>query len=116
MLYYFCIVTLSCLLLAFPARAGQKICESPPDSSRATLELPGRMENTLYVKGEPTGRFLLRFEWICRKGHIYREAGSDIVKIPLGNCFQPGKLHITVRKGCAIFEVHSERGQSRGRR
>lgn len=113
---YFSLMILVCLLLATSAWAGQKICASPPEESRATLELPGRMDNTLLIKGDPSARFLIRFEWICRKGHIYREAGPELVEIPLGNCFQPGKMHVTVRKGCGIFEVHSESSSGRSRR
>lgn len=112
---YLSMVTLSCLLLACPAWAGQKVCASPPDSSRAVLHLSSGT-NTLYVKGEPSGRFLMRYEWTCRKGHQYRQAEAETIRIPLGTCSQPGKLHITMRQGCAVFEVQSERDAYRGRR
>jgi hypothetical protein len=109
-------ISLLCVFLASSAWAGQKICASPPENSQAILELPGGKQNTLYVKGEPSARFLIRFDWTCRKGHTYRRVGSDIIRIPLGHCYQSGKLNITVRKGCAIFEVDSERAPGRGRR
>ncbi len=108
MRYYISILSLICLLWANPSLAGQRICADPPEESRAVLDLPARMENFLFIKGDPSGRFLIRFESTCRKGHIYREAGPEIEKIPLGSCFQPSKMHVSVRKGCLIVEVNSE--------
>jgi hypothetical protein len=102
--------------LAAPAWAGQKVCASPADENQAVLDLPGGKSSTLLVKGEPSARFLMRFDWTCRKGHTYRRVGSDIIKFPLGHCFQSGKLYITVRKGCAIFEIDSGSAPGRGRR
>ena len=109
------ILCLAIFLGASPALAGQRVCADPPAESRTVLELPARMDNFLYVKGDPEGRFLIRFESTCRKGHIYREVGSETEKIPLGSCFQPSKMHVTARKGCIIVEIDSQKSSSRRR-
>ncbi|KMY68610.1 hypothetical protein AAU61_02960 [Desulfocarbo indianensis] len=112
-----CLIFTAWLAVTGIAWAGQQLCATGSEApSRAVLELPGRKANTIYIKGLPEARFLLRFESVCQKSHIYREVGAEIIQIPLGSCFQPGKMHVTVRKGCMIIEVHSEEDNPRHRR
>lgn len=103
------------LLGAPSALAGVRLCAGEPDSSRAVLDLPAQKENFLLTKGEPSARFVLRFESTCRKGHIYRQAGPDISRYPLGSCFQPSKLKVSVRQGCLIVEIDSQNKTHRRR-
>jgi len=108
-----CLIFTAWLSMAGIAWAGQQLCASGASSSRAVLELPGRKANTILVKGLPEARFLLRFESVCKKSHVYKEVGAEIIQIPIGSCFQPGKMHVTVRKGCMIIEVQSEEDNRR---
>jgi len=105
---YIGVLFLALLFLTSPSWAGQKICATPPENSRGSLFLPARMDNALLVTGEPNARFLIRYEWTCRKGHLYKEAGPEQVRIPLGTCNQAGKALISVRQGCAVFEIQAE--------
>jgi hypothetical protein len=109
------LLSLLLILLAAPSWAGQRICASPPETSHTSLFLPERSTITILVKGEPKARFLLRYEWACRKGHTYREAGPEGIKIVLPSCSQSGKALVTVRQGCAVFEVQTNTPTSRRR-
>jgi hypothetical protein len=103
-----CIFCLFGLLWAPAALAGQRICAQDPHNNLAVLDLPAQTENFLLTKGEPTARYVMRFESTCRKGHTYRSAGEEISRLPLGSCFQPGKLHVSARQGCLIVEIDSQ--------
>lgn len=115
MLKIISILCFLCLLGAPPALAGVRLCADQPDSSRTVLDLPAQKENFLLTKGEPSARFVIRFDSTCRKGHIYRQAGPDISRYPLGSCFQPSKLKVSVRQGCLIVEIDSQNKTHRRR-